>query len=138
MTVETTDYQAKAQGNNMPVSWKDCTEIGRFIQNDTVEKAKNKLEMVQEKEIEVPYTKYNNDVGHTSGSSTPGRYPVKAAKHVLQVLESAESNAENEGLNPDNLKVEEVITNQGREFRTPSRHQGTTKAAHVKIIIEEK
>lgn len=137
MTIETTEYQAKAQGNNMPVSWKDCTEIGRFIKNDPVEKAIRKLEMVQKQELEVPYTKFNSDVGHTTGHGDSGRYPVKAAEHVQQVLENAENNAENEGLNPDNLKVEEFITNQGREFRTPSRHPGTTKAAHVKIILEE-
>ena len=138
MTIETTDYQAKAKNENMPVSWKDCTEIGRFLKNDPVEKAINKLEKVQEKELEVPYTKFDSDVGHKSGHSQPARYPVKAAEHVQEVIESAESNAENEGLNPDNLIVKEFITNQGREYRTPSRHQGTTKAAHVKIILEEK
>ncbi len=137
MTLETQSHQAKAVGNNMKVSWKDCTEIGRFIKGDTVEKAERKLEMVQEKELEVPYTKFQSDIGHKPGQSQPGRYPVKAAGKVLEVLNSAKNNAEYEGLNTENLEVQEFITNQGREFRTPGRHPGTTKAAHVKIIVGE-
>ncbi|MFB6203228.1 MAG: 50S ribosomal protein L22 [Candidatus Nanohaloarchaea archaeon] len=138
MPVETEPHQAKAVGDNMPVSWKDCTEIGRFVKGDTVEKAKRKLEMVTEEELAVPYTKFDSDVGHRSGQGS-GRYPVKAAKHVLEVLEAAESNAEHEGLNPGSLEVQKFITNKGQEMQTPGRFRGeTTKAAHVKIVVGER
>jgi large subunit ribosomal protein L22 len=136
--METTAHQAKAQGKNMPVSWKDCTEIGRFLKGDSVEKAKRKLNKVIEKDLPVPYTKFDSDAGHRSGHGDSGGFPVKAAENVLEVLESAESNAEHEGLNPSNLYVEDFITNQGREFRTPGRHQGTNKRAHVEIVVGEK
>ncbi|MFP4229802.1 MAG: 50S ribosomal protein L22, partial [Candidatus Nanohaloarchaea archaeon] len=137
--METESFQAYAKEENMPVSWKDVTEIGRFIQGDSVEKAVGKLEKVIEKELAVPYTKYDSDVGHKSGHSNPARYPVKASEHVLEVLKSAEGNAEHEALNPDNLYVQEFITNQGTEFATPGRHRGqTTKAAHVKIVVGER
>jgi len=136
--MELNAHQAMAQNKNMPVSWKDCTEIGRFLKGDKVEKAIRKLEMVTEKELAVPFKKYNSDVGHRSGHSHPARYPVKAAEHVLEVLESAKGNAEYEGLNADNLYVQEFITNQGTEFATPGRHRGQkTKAAHVKIVVGE-
>jgi len=138
MTLETESHQAKAVGNNLPVSWKDCTEIGRFLKGDSVEKAERKLEMVQEKELEVPYTKFQADIGHRPGQSQPGRYPIKAAEKVLEVIKSAKHNAEYEGLNPDQLEIQEFVTNQGKEFRTPGRHPGTSKAAHVKIIVGEK
>lgn len=137
MPLTTNEHQAKAQGKNMPVSWKDCTEIGRFVQDEKIDQAISKLEKVTEKDLEVPYTKFDSDVGHRPGQSTPGKYPVKAAEEVISVLKNAKNNAEQEGLNTDATVIKEFITNQGREFRTPSRHQGTTKAAHVKIIVEE-
>lgn len=138
MQVQTEEHQAKAVGNNMRVSWKDCTEIGRFIKGDTVEKAENKLERVIEKELPVPYTKFDSDAGHKSGQG-PGKYPVKASEEMLDLLRSAASNAENEGLNPDQLEVQNVITNQGSSFRTPKRHRGREiKTAHVTVIVGEK
>lgn len=133
--MQTSAHQAKAVGRNMPVSWKDVTEIGRFVKGDPVEKAERKLEKVIEKDLPVPYTKFSG-AGHRSGGQE-GRYPVKAAGEVLEVLRSAASNAEHEGLNTANLKIQEFITNKGREFRTPSRHPGKTKAAHVTIIVGE-
>lgn len=136
--METESYQAYAKQENMPVSWKDVTEIGRFIKGDKVEKAIGKLEKVTEKELAVPYTKYDSDVGHRSGHSDPARYPVKAAEHVLEVLENAKSNARYEGLN-DELYVQEFITNKGQEFVTPGRFRGRkTKSAHVKIVVGER
>lgn len=129
--------EAKAVGNNLPISWKDCTEIGRFIKGDSVEKAERKLEKVIEKELHVPYTKFDSDAGHRSGGEAGG-YPVKASKEVLELLRSAKSNAVDQGLNESALKVSNFITNQGPEIATPSRHRGrTSKAAHVKIFVSE-
>jgi len=136
--MQISEHQAHAKARNLRVSWKQCTEVGRFVKGDSVEKAKNKLEKVIEKELHVPYTKFDSDAGHRSGGG-PGGYPVKASKEILQLLESAESNAENEGLNTDNLKVENIITNQGSTFRTPKRHRGRSpKTAHITIILEER
>jgi len=138
MPLATEPHQAKAAGNNMRVSWKHCTEIGRFIKGDTVEKAKNKLERVAEEELAVPATKFDSNAGHVSGQGK-GRYPVKAAKEVLQLVENAEANAENQGLNPEALEVQKFITNQGESIRTPKRHRGRSiKSAHVKIVVGER
>ncbi len=135
--MELESHQAMAHGKNMPVSWKDCTEIGRFVKNDSVEKAERKLRLVAKEELAVPFTKFNADVGHKPGQGA-ARYPVKAAEHVLKVLNSAKHNAEHEGLNVDELEIQGFVTNKGREFVTPSRHRGRkTKAAHVKIIVGE-
>lgn len=137
MPIQTEPHQAKAIGNDMRVSWKDVTEIGRFVKGDSVEKAENKLERVIEEELPVPYTKFSG-ASHTSGGGE-GRYPVKASEEVLKVIRSAKHNAENEGLNTDSLEIQEFITNQGQEFRTPGRHRGETiKSAHVKIVVGER
>lgn len=138
MALQTEEHQAKAVGSNLRVSWKHCTEIGRFIKGDSVEKAENKLERVIEKELHVPYTKFDSDAGHKSGGG-PGGYPVKAAEEMLDLIRSAESNAEHEGLNTAALEVQNVITNQGPTFRTPKRHRGREiKSAHVKIVVGER
>lgn len=133
MTLETKPHQAKAIGNNLRVSWKDVTEIGRFVKGDSIEKAENKLERVIEKDLPVPFTKFSG-ASHRSGQGE-GRYPVNAAEEVLKVLRSAASNAENEGLNTDKLEIQEFITNQGQRFRTTRGHR--IKSAHVKIVVGE-
>jgi len=138
MQVQTEEHQAKAVGKNMRVSYKETTEIGRFIKGDSVEKAENKLERVIEKELPVPMTKFDSDAGHKSGGG-PGKYPVKASKEMLEKLRSAVSNAENEGLNTEQLEVQNVISNQGPKMRTPKRHRGREiKTSHVTIIVGEK
>lgn len=138
MQVQTEEHQAKAVGKNMRVSYKDTTEIGRFIKGDSIEKAENKLERVIEKELAVPYTKFNSDAGHKSGGG-PGKYPVKASEEMLDLLRSAVSNAENEGLKEEQLEVQNIISNKGPKMRTPKRHRGREiKTSHVTIIVGEK
>ena len=90
------------------------------------------------KNMAVPATKFDSDAGHVSGQGK-GRYPVKAAEEVLALLRSAKSNAENEGLNVDQLEVQKFITNKGPNIRTPKRHRGRTiKSAHINIVVGEK
>lgn len=138
MAIQTEPHQAKAVGNNLRVSWKHCTEIGRFVKGDTIEKAKNKLERVVEKDLAVPATKFDSDAGHQAGQGK-GFYPEKAAEEVLDLLNLAEANAENEGLNTASLEVQEFITNKGPKIRTPKRHRGRSiKSAHVKIVVGER
>ncbi len=133
MPIQTEPHQAKAVGNDLRVSWKDVTEIGRFVKGDSIEKAENKLERVIEEELPVPFTKFSG-ASHRSGQGE-GRYPKKAAEEVLEVLRSAASNAENEGLNTDNLEIQKFITNQGSRFRTTRGHR--IKSAHIKIVVGE-
>lgn len=138
MQIPTEQHQAKAVGKNLRVSWKETTEIGRFIKGDDLEKAENKLERVIEKELAVPFTKFNSDAGHRS-SGGPGKYPKKASEKMLDLLQDAVSNAENEGLNSDQLEVQNVISNQGPSMRTPKRHRGRKiNTSHVTIIVGEK
>ncbi|MDY6789330.1 MAG: 50S ribosomal protein L22 [Candidatus Nanohaloarchaea archaeon] len=132
--------EAKARGVNLSVSRKHCVEIGRFIKGDSVEKAKNKLERVIDKELAVPYTKYNSDLAHRKGGKGPGRYPVNASEEVLELLKSAEQNAiHDHGMAEDNLYISEFYATQGSRFQTPRRHRGEKpKSAHVTIKLREK
>ncbi|MDY6777088.1 MAG: 50S ribosomal protein L22 [Candidatus Nanohaloarchaea archaeon] len=131
--------EAKAKGTNLDTSRKHCAVLGSYIQGDDVDEAKQKLQQVINKEKPVPYEKFNSDLAHRSGDMDAGRYPVNAAKEVLQVLENAESNATYEGLSADNLYVAEIFANQGQRVATPKRNRGRKpKSAHVTIKLRER
>jgi len=139
MAEDNEKMEAKARGVNIGASRKHCTEIGRFIKGDSVEKAKNKLNKVIDKELAVPYTKYNSDLAHRKGDMDSGRYPVNASKEVLKVLENAENNAEYEGMATENLYISEYYATQGNRYLTPKRNRGRkTKSAHLTIKVRER
>jgi large subunit ribosomal protein L22 len=133
------EHEAVARGDNMPISHKHSREVGEFIKGDSVEKARRKLEHVIEKELAVPYTRFNGEQAHQKGDMDAGRYPVKTAKEILQLLNSAESNAVHEGLPEDNLYVTGFMANQGARYQTPKRHRGRKpKAANITLKVGEK
>lgn len=130
------DDEAVARGRNLPISRKHAREVADFIADESVADAKQKLERVTEKELAVPYDRHDAEQAHRSGSMDSGRYPVKTAEEMLDLLESAESNAVHEGMNADDLQVTGVMVNQGNRMLTPKRHRGRkTKAAHVTIKV---
>ncbi len=139
MSEEKEIREAKARGVNINASRKHCKEIGDFIRGDDVQKAIGKLEKVIEKELPVPYNKYNSDLAHKKGNMTAGRYPVKASKEVLKVLRNAKNNAVYEGLSEENLFISEYYANQGNRYLTPKRNRGRkTKSSHVTIKVRER
>lgn len=129
------EFKAEAKAQNRRVSGKHCIEIGRWIKGDNVEKAKEKLEKVIEKELAVPYTKFNSDLAHKKGMAS-GRYPVRAAEEMLRLVRSAEQNGKYEGMN--DMMVSNVIVNRGRNMRTPKRHRGKSpKSTHINVEVKE-
>jgi len=61
----------------------------------------------------VPMKKYNRWVAHKSGIG-PARYPVKAAKAFLKILESAVANAEFTGKeDPDAMIIRVINAHKG-------------------------
>ncbi|MCJ7478870.1 MAG: 50S ribosomal protein L22 [Candidatus Nanohaloarchaeota archaeon QJJ-7] len=137
--MEVQEEEAVARGENLPISRKHAREVGEFIKGESVEEAKQKLDRVTEEEQAVPYTRHDAEQSHRKGSMDSGRYPVKTAEEMLELLQSAESNARYEGMNTDNLKVTGVMINQGNRMLTPKRHRGRkAKAAHVTIKVGEK
>ncbi|MCJ7450195.1 MAG: 50S ribosomal protein L22 [Candidatus Nanohaloarchaeota archaeon QJJ-9] len=130
---------AKARGVNVSVSRKHSTEVGNFIKNDSVEKAKEKLEKVINKEQPVPYKKFNKDLAHKKGDMGAGRYPVNASEEIMSLVKSAESNAVDQGMSTDNLYVSEFYASQGEGYQTPKRHRGRKpKSANITIKLRER
>ncbi len=132
------EHEAVARGDNLPISHKHSREVGEFIKGDSVEKARRKLENVADKELAVPYTRFNAEQAHRKGNMDAGRYPVKTATEILQLLNSAASNAVHEGLSEDNLYVTGFMANQGNRYHTPKRHRGRRpKAANITLKVGE-
>ncbi len=133
------EHTAKVVGRNMPVSTKQTIEIANYIRGKNLLKTKEVLRKVIRKETAVPYRRFNMDTGHRKGNVGPGRYPVKASKEILLLLESLESNAQNKGLDVDTLYLKTIIPNQGPTTWHYGRHRRRqAKRTNIEIIAEEK
>ena len=129
---------AKALGRDLPISKKHSVEICRWIRKKKLEKAKLMLNKVLEKEIAVPYKRHISDLGHKKGAKGPGRYPIKACKEILKLLESAETNAQFKGMNTGNLIIEHINAQQAsRPWHFGRQRRRKMKRAHVEIILKE-
>ncbi|MEM2904359.1 MAG: 50S ribosomal protein L22 [Candidatus Bathyarchaeia archaeon] len=139
------DKTAIAAGRDLRVSPKAAREICSTIRGMSLNEAKALLEQVIEGKRPIPYRRHKKKVGHRHELQgwSAGRYPKKASKSILTVLEAAEANAEFKGLDVDRLKVTHASTQKSRKVRkyiprafgrsSPYFHQLT----HVEIALEE-
>lgn len=136
------DTTAKALGKEIPVSPKFAREVAGMIRGMKVETARQALEDVIDKKRAVPLRRYNKRVSHKAGVG-PGRYPVKASKAILGVLDSAASNADYKGLDVSNMAISTISISRGRVIPgyTPRAHGRATQSnqdtVNIEIIIEE-
>lgn len=132
-------HTALAQGTNLAVSWKFSFEVARFIRGKDLETAKKLMQGVTVLDVAVPFRRYDFDLAHKRGGIGPGRFPVKAAKAILEVLESAEMNAINKGLDQKKLYVQSIVTNKGTTVAHGGRLGGRrAKRTHIAIVLAER
>ncbi|MCD6522842.1 MAG: 50S ribosomal protein L22 [Candidatus Diapherotrites archaeon] len=131
---------ARAYGREMDISPKHAIEICREIRGKNVNKAITFLEKVIKKEAFVPFKRFNSKVAHRKGGK-PGRYPVKASKAILKVLENAKANAENQGMDTDKLMIVHAAAHRGPVYdrRAPKGRMRTSaiETVNVEIIVKE-
>jgi large subunit ribosomal protein L22 len=136
----------RASAREIRVSHKSAREVCRTIKGMMLVKAKQYLKDVVDKKRPVPYRRFTKKLGHRHGleKTYAGRYPIKTARYVLRVLEGAEANAENKGLDIDRLQVIHAAASQGMKTKrfTP-RAQGRSSPqyeilSHVEIVLQEK
>ncbi|MBI2670739.1 50S ribosomal protein L22 [Candidatus Woesearchaeota archaeon] len=120
-------HYASVSSWNIPISRKFSVEIGNFVKNKELKKAKVLLENVIAQKAAVPFKRYNRDLGHKRGIAS-GRYPIKASKLILKLLDSLEANAENKGIDTNNLIIKEFIANKGNKMW----HQGRKRRRKMK------
>jgi large subunit ribosomal protein L22 len=137
---------AKASGREIRVSHKHAREVCRTIKGMMLNKAKTYLRDVIDKKKAVPFRRHKKKLGHRHGleKTAAGRYPIKTAQQVLRVLEGAEANAENKGLDVDRLRIIHASAYPGLKIKrfTP-RAQGRSSpkyetTTHIEIVLDEK
>ncbi|RJS91114.1 50S ribosomal protein L22 [Candidatus Bathyarchaeota archaeon] len=113
------DVTAKASGRELRISPKHAREVCVAIKGMKLDQAREFLEQVINKKKPVPFKRFNKKVPHRRGlqKAAAGRYPVKAAKKILEVLESAEANATYKGLDTENLKVIHAAAYPGMKIK---------------------
>lgn len=136
---------AKAMGRSLKISPKHSVEICNAIRGMDLDEAKDYLEDVISKETPVPFKRHNKKVGHRRGLKgwPTGRYPVKAATQILDVIINAESNAEYQGMDTENLKIVHISSHRGYVIRgwTPRAFGRAspfnTPTTHIQVVLEE-
>ncbi len=136
----------KASGREVRVSHKHEREVCRTIKGMTLTQAKEYLKDVIEKKKVVPFRRHQKKLGHHSGLSKAfaGRYPINAAKKTLKLLQQAQANAENKGLNTDSLKIIHAAAYPGMKVKrfTPRAHGRASPKfdtlTHIELILAEK
>ncbi len=134
---------AKALGKEMHISPKKSVEVCNMLRGKDVEAALNILEDVIEKKRAVPYRRHKKQVAHNKGVG-PGGYPVKVAKKIKHIIEEAQSNAEDKGLDGDEMRILSISAHRGQVIKGyRSRAFGRSSpfnrnTTNVEVILEKK
>lgn len=133
---------ARAYGRELQISPKMAVELCRQLRGKSVEDAKEYLERVIALKQPVPTKRYKTMIAHKRGTG-PARYPVKVARHMLRILESAEENAGYKGLDVDSMRIRVIAAHRGSitKGRMP-RAQGRStpwnqETVNLEVVLEE-
>ena len=137
-STKATENMAKAVLRSAPISTKHSIEICNMIRGKTVKFAKSQLEQVVKLKIAVPFKRFNADVGHRPGGMGPGRYPIKASQMILDIIASAEANAQFIGLNKESLVIKHISSQKAsRPMRGGNKRGQLGKRTNIEIVVEE-
>lgn len=129
---------ARSRGLDLAVSTKVAIEVCNFLRGKELEKALAILNRVVDKEQAIPFKRFTDGVGHKPGKIGAGRYPVKAAKEFIKLLNNAKANATTKGMT-GTLVVSHIAANKAsRPVRNRTKYRGEFKRTHVEIIITER
>jgi len=140
------DNIAKAKANELNMSPKHSIEIAGFIRHKRVNDAIAYLNEVVRLKKAVPFRYFNRNVAHKRGlpgNWDAGRYPVKASKEYIRILESVKKNAEYIGLDAENLEIIHASASRGRAqkaFFPRAMGRATPKvreSVNIEIIVRE-
>ncbi|KAF1986323.1 ribosomal protein L17 [Aulographum hederae CBS 113979] len=138
---------ARARASYMRVSFKNTRETAQAINGWKLPRAIQYLENVREHKEAIPMRRYAGSTGRTAQGKAFGvskaRWPVKSAKHLLDLLRNAEANADQKGLDTSNLIVKHIQVNQApkqrrRTYRAHGRiNPYMSNPCHIEMILTE-
>ncbi len=136
----------RASSREIDISHKHATEVCAAIRGLYLNKAKEYLENVVALKQPVPYRQHKNEVAHRSELQDfpAGRYPVKASREFLRLLDNLEANAEYKGMDLDRLAIIHASSYPGVKIkRFQQRAFGRNSAkydtlVHIELVGMEK
>jgi len=110
---------SRAMGMELHISPKHAREICRTLRGMRANLARAYLEDVIALKRAIPFKRFRRNVAHRHGlvGWDAGRYPEKAAKAVLVVLDNALANAEYKGMESDKMRIFHAGTKKGRTIQ---------------------
>ena len=128
---------AMAHGKQLPISAKQSVVVCAYVKGKDLQKVKKMLARVMQLKQAIPFSRYNKGAGHRPGLG-PAQYPIKTAKHLLMLLESAESNAQQKGLDVNKLVISHIKSdNAGTSWRYGRQRRRRAKRTHIEVILTE-
>ena len=135
---EMKENMARAMGKHLDLSTKTAIEVANFLRGKTTAKAKAILARVFEYKQAVPYKRFTNGLGHKPGKGiAAGRYPQKASKHFLALIEQAEANAQAKGLSSDLMIVHLAAQKGPTTWHYGRQQRRQAKRTHIEIVVQE-
>jgi large subunit ribosomal protein L22 len=132
------EKSARAVGIQLPISRKVAIEICNAIRGKNIEFAKKLLDSVIAGKQAIAYKRFNGDVGHRKGNMAAGRYPMKASAEILNIIKSAEANAQYKELMVKNLVISHISAKNGVRQFTGGRSRTLNKRTHIEVVVQEK
>lgn len=139
-----TTRHVRASLREKQISHKHAREIARHIKGMSLEKARDFLRAVVNRQRAVPFRRYKEQVGHRSDPKVmSGRYPQKSAREFLKLLDHLESNAEYKGMDLERLRIVNATTHKGvlvKRFIPRAMGRATPRnnvLTHVELVARE-
>ncbi|KAL8159207.1 hypothetical protein V2J09_000744 [Rumex salicifolius] len=133
----------KARGSDLRVHFKNTRETAFSIRKMPLVKAKRYLEDVLAHKQAIPFRRFCRGVGRTAQvknihSNGQGRWPVKSAKFILDLLKNAES-LDVDSLYISHIQVNEAQKQRRRTYRAHGRiNPYMSHPCHIELILSEK
>ena len=128
-----------ASSRERNISHKHAREVARAISGLRVEKARDYLLAVTNKERAVAFGRHKGQVGHRSDPGMmAGRYPQKTAQEFIRTLDNLEANAGYQGFDVDRLKIINAAVHKGVTIKRvmPRAHGRATPKNNVLTHLE--
>lgn len=115
-SAQNVNADAKGMITEADMSPKMTMEVCRAIKGKKIGAAKTYLHNVIDKKEYVPLTKHNKKQPHRKGGQ-PGKYPEKVCKNILKLIQNIENNAEQKGMEPEDMKIVHAASHKSRTLK---------------------
>ena len=135
-----------ARAVNLDCHHKHCYHIAKAIRGMNAEMARDYLEDVVAKKSAIPYQRRsskgrggNTMAGHRKGKMGPGKFPNKASKEFIKLINSAMDNARQrfDDIDAEDMVITHVAAHRGQGNEHEAKGQGrATPSNHYQVNLE--